>query len=113
MRPVPLAHQRRRRATRATLHLGRRTDRAEVAELELDESAEARPDADDSVDATRFGHPLGVIPSPEGHRVEREAPDRDLAAKMIGVGPDLPDVVHAHVTDEEIRPRISGAAGLE
>src|SRR5438309_9390882 len=110
---VSTRHQRRRRAARTMLHLGRRADGTGIAQLELDESAEARPDTDDSVDATRFGHPRGVIPPSEGHGVEGEPADRDLAAKVIGVGPDLPDVVDAHVTDEEIRPRISGAARLE
>lgn len=95
------------------LHLGRRADRTEVAQLELDESAQARPDADDGIDAAGFGHSLGVIAASESHGVEREPPDRHLAAQMVGVGADLPDVVDAHVANEEVRPRILGTARLE
>src|SRR2546428_1919222 len=110
---VSTRHQRRRGPAREALHLGRRAHRAEVAKLELDKSTETGTDADDGVDASGFGHPFGVIPAPESHRVEGEPADRHLAAEMVGIGSDLPDVVHAYVTNEEIRPWISGTARLE
>src|SRR5256885_4523488 len=112
-RALPLAHQHGRGAARETFHFGGRADRTEVAELELDESAQARPDADDGVDAPGFVHPLGVIAAPEGHRVEREPADGHLAAKVVGVGSHLTDVVDAHVADEQVRSRIFGTAWFE
>ena len=54
-----------------------------------------------------------MIAAPEGHRVEGKPPDRDLAAKMIGVRPYLTNVVDAHVTKKEVRPGIPGPARLE
>src|SRR4029079_6013683 len=63
--------------------------------------------------AAGLAHPIRVVPAAEGHRVEGEPADRDLAAEMIGVRADLPDVVDTHVTDQKVRPRILGAARLE
>ncbi len=54
-----------------------------------------------------------MIAPPEGHRVEREPADRHLAAKVVGVGSHLPDVVDTHVADEQVRSRILGTARLE
>src|SRR5947207_4783063 len=112
-RRAPPLSQHRHRAAGETFHLGRRADRAEVAQLELDEAPETRPNADDRIDARGLGHPLSVIAAPEGHRVEGKPADRDLAAKMIGVRPHLTNVVDAHVTQKEVRPGIPGPAWLE
>src|SRR5581483_10994019 len=84
-----------------------------IAELELDEPAQARAHRDDGVDGTSIGHGIRVVAAAEGHRVEREATDGDLAAKVVGVRADLTDAVDPHVADEEVGSRVARPAGLE
>src|SRR6185503_8420667 len=61
----------------------------------------------------RVGHRLDMLATTEGHRVEGEAADGDLAAQVIGVGADLPDPEYLDAAKQQVWPRIPRPARLE